>query len=270
LAEVLWTKPENKNETDFLNRLQKHFSLLDKWNVNYAKALYKVEQKVTASEKANEVKLELKANPSLGSIYYTKDGTEPTPNSMKYESLIALTNDQTIKTALYSNNTLKGKVSTKNYIIHKATGKPVTFKTAPSKSYRGDGEFTLVNGIIATRPRINEQWLGWNGKDLEAVINLGKEETISEITTGFLKDELNWIYLPIEIEFLVSNDGVKFMSVTKIASDNLDQERFASARFKTRETKYIKVIAKNFGKIPSGKPGAGADSWLFCDEIIVK
>lgn len=270
LAEVLWTKQENKNETDFLNRLQKHFLLLDKWNVNYAKALYKVEQKITPSDKTDGVSLELKANPVLGDIYYTNDGKEPTTNSYKYESAVTLSNDQTIKAALFKDNTLKGKVSSKDYIIHKATGKQVTLKTAPSKSYKGDGEFTLVNGVIATRPRISEQWLAWSGRDLEAVINLEKETSITEITAGFLKDELSWIYSPKEIEFLVSNDGITFISVAKMTSDNLDQERFASIRFKARDTKYVKVIAKNFGKIHSGKPGAGSDSWLFCDEIIVK
>lgn len=270
LAEVLWTKPENKNETDFLNRLQKHFLLLDKWNVNYAKTLYKVEQKITPSEKSNEVKLELKSNSSLGNIYYTKDGTEPTPNAMKYKTAVALSNDQTIKAALFKDNVLKGKVSNKSYLIHKATGKPVTLKTAPSKSYKGDGEFTLVNGVVATRPRINEQWLAWSGKDLEAVIDLKSQESISEISVGFLKEELNWIYLPKEVELFVSENGTKFRSIAKIRSENLDQERFASVHFKACKAKYIKVIAKNFGKIPSGKPGAGSDSWLFCDEIIVK
>lgn len=270
LAEVLWTKSQNKNETDFLARLQEHFLLLDKWDVNYAKALYKVEQKVSASDKPQEIKLELKANPSLGDIYYTLDGTEPNPSATKYQSALNVSKDQTIKAALFKEKSLKGKVSAKSYVIHKATGKQVTLKTAPSKSYKGDGAFTLVNGVVATSPRINEQWLGWNGYDLEATINLGKEESISEISVGFLKEELNWIYLPKEIEFFVSNDGVKFNSIAKITSNRLDQERFANVRFKILKAKHVKVIARNFGKIPSGKPGAGSDSWLFCDEIIIK
>jgi hexosaminidase len=34
--------------------------------------------------------------------------------------------------------------------------------------------------------------------------------------------------------------------------------------------RYVKVLAKNTGIIPSGKPGAGNPSWLFVDEIEVK
>lgn len=266
LAEVLWTRPELKNETDFLTRLQEHFLLLDKLNVNYAKALYKVEQKISQGK---NIQLELKANPSLGDIHYTMDGTAPNLKSPTYQSPLELTKSVTVKAALFKNAELKGKISAKSYVINKATNKEVTLKDPPSKSYKGHGSFTLVNSVIATLPRISEQWLGWNGNDLEAIINLKEEQDVSEMTVGFLKDELNWIYLPKEIEFLISKDGVNFNSIGKVSSENINQERFAIATIKTQKAKYVKIIAKNFGKIPSGKPGAGSDSWLFCDEIII-
>jgi hexosaminidase len=36
-----------------------------------------------------------------------------------------------------------------------------------------------------------------------------------------------------------------------------------------QSARYIKVIAKNYGMIPDGKPGAGNKAWLFADEIQV-
>jgi hypothetical protein len=36
------------------------------------------------------------------------------------------------------------------------------------------------------------------------------------------------------------------------------------------KTRFIKVVAKNYGLIPSGEPGAGNKAWLFADEIEVK
>lgn len=269
LAEVLWTPKEKRNETDFLNRLQTHFLLLDKLDINYAKAIYKVEQKINPSTKANTIELELKANPSLGNIYYTTDNSEPNLNSPIYKSPINIKQNVTVKAGLFKNNELQGKVSVKDYSINKATNKSIALKTPASKSYSGDGNFTLVNGVIGTLPRMSNQWLAWNGNDLDAVINLGKEEEISEITIGFLKEELSWIYLPQEIEYLTSNDGLQFTSIGKITSNEISQERFASLHIKIK-TKYLKVVAKNFGKIPSGKPGAGENSWLFSDEIIIK
>ena len=270
LSEVTWSPKENRNETDFLNRLQTHFLLLDKLGINYAKAIYKVEQKVTAAPKSNSILLELKANPSLGTIYYTTDDSDPKEISKSYTSPITLSKDATIKAALYKNKELKGKISVKKYDINKATNKPITLKTPASKSYSGDGSFTLVNGVVATLPRISNQWLGWNGNNMEAIINLEKEESFSEINVGFLKEELSWIYLPKEVEYFVSNDGIQFTSIGKISANEISKERFATLSIKSVKAKYVKIIATNFGKIPSGKPGAGEDAWLFCDEIQIK
>lgn len=270
LAEVVWSPKEKRNETDFLNRLQTHFLLLDKLGINYAKAIYKVEQKVNPSSKSNSIKLELQANPSLGTIYYTTDNSDPREISNQYKTPITISNDVTIKAVLFKNNELKGKISERNYVINKATNKPIKFKTQANKSYSGDGNFTSVNGVTASLPRINNQWLGWNGNDLEGIVNLEKTEDVSEITVGFLKEEVNWIYLPKEVEYFTSIDGKNFTSVGKINSNEISNERFATLQLKTTKAKYVKVIAKNFGKIPSGKPGAGENAWLFCDEIQIK
>lgn len=267
LTEVLWTPKEIKNETDFLTRLQKHFLLLDKLNINYAKALYKVEYKISPSTKTKHIALELNANSSLGEIRYTTDGTTPTTASLLYQSPIELEKDITITSALFKNKELKGKIASRNYSINKATNKPITLKTPPSKSYNYGGGFTLVNGVVAKLPRVNNEWLGWGGNDLEAIIHLENKEDISNIQVGFLNEELSWIYLPKTVEFFVSDDGKTFTSIgTSIIKDN----RFATLQFNTLKTTYVKIIATNFGNIPSGKPGAGEKAWLFCDEIQIQ
>ncbi len=270
LAEVLWTPKEIKNETDFLKRLEKHFLLLDKLNVNYAKALYNIEFKISSSAHTKNVQLELLANEYLGTIYYTIDGTEPTMHSTKYEKPIELLKDVTVKAALYKNELLKGKITTRSYQINKATNKAIMLKNPPSKSYNFGGSFTLVNGVVATLPRVNNQWLAWNDTDLEATINLEKEQEINSIQIGFLNEELNWIYLPKEIEFLYSTDGVNFKSMETIHAKQIKDNRFATITPKTLKASYIKIIAKRYGAIPSGKPGAGENAWLFCDEILIK
>jgi hexosaminidase len=39
--------------------------------------------------------------------------------------------------------------------------------------------------------------------------------------------------------------------------------------FQTINTRYLRILIKNFGKIPAGNPGAGTPAWLFVDEIEV-
>ena len=34
--------------------------------------------------------------------------------------------------------------------------------------------------------------------------------------------------------------------------------------------KYVKILAKNYGNLPSGHPSEGKPAWLFVDDIIIK
>ena len=40
--------------------------------------------------------------------------------------------------------------------------------------------------------------------------------------------------------------------------------------FAANNVRYIKVVAKNWGEIPAGNPGAGMKAWLFVDEIEIQ
>lgn len=270
LAEVVWTPKEQRNETDFLVRIQKHFLLLDLLGYNYAKSLYRIAAKTAPSEKAGSVRLQLKANAMLGAIRYTTDGTEPGPGATLYQQPITISKDLTVKSALFKNGEMKGSVLSGSYHINKATNASVTLKEAPHKTYSSGGAFTLVDGETATLPRISEQWLAWSGNDMEALIKLEKEESIHEIEAGFLHDELSWIYFPEAVEIFASADGIKYTSIGKAEIDRSNGARFAKLKLNPANIRYIKIIAKNRGKIPAGKPGAGENAWLFCDEIIIR
>jgi hexosaminidase len=40
--------------------------------------------------------------------------------------------------------------------------------------------------------------------------------------------------------------------------------------FRPVDARYIRISAKNPGIIPAGNPGAGKNSWIFFDEIIIE
>jgi hexosaminidase len=154
---------------------------------------------------------------------------------------------------------------------NKATGKKVTLKNQPSNKYPGDGAFTLVNGIEATvNPNWSSaEWLGFNGIDLELIIDLGKIDTINKVTVGFLFDKLSWIYPPQSMQILISNSGRNYDDAGTVLI-NSDLKRIPVAMLPTIKTgRYIKIVAKNYGLIPPHNPGAGSKPWLFVDEIAI-
>jgi hexosaminidase len=68
-----------------------------------------------------------------------------------------------------------------------------------------------------------------------------------------------------------SNDGINYSILGKSSefkSDTLTMG-WITVSFPQTNARYIKLLAKNYGEIPDGQPGAGNKAWLFADEIRV-
>jgi hexosaminidase len=270
LSEVLWTPPEKKNYQHFKDRLRKHFELLDELKINYSKAVYDLGVKYSQAKNKEGLSVELSAPFSNSEIHFTVNGNEPGLYSQKYSSPLILKNSVTLKAAYFENGVKQGNTFIQEFSINKATGKDITFINQPRKRYSVGEAFSIVDGVTGKLPWSGRDWLGFLGDDLNATIDLGREEEISHVIVDVLSAELSWIYLPKEIEIFVSSDGVHYVSVKKVGWEILkNYERNVDIGFDKINAKYVKIIAKNFGKIPSGKPGEGTDAWLFVDEISV-
>lgn len=275
LSEVLWTPKENKNYDDFISRVFINFKLLDRVKCNYAKSIYAVNYTILPSENLTGVKVQLSSNLKDKTIYtefypgvYVFDMYEGEPIPVYTKEIVVE------KNTLIDAYTSEGKVTTSiNLHFNKATGKNISLTTPPAKKYEADGAFTLVNGIVATtKPNWSRaEWLGFQGTECEAIIDLGKTDTISKVTVGYLEDKLSWIWIPSAIEISVSDDGKIFTSVKKSDQTELmTNTRNAVLNITPQYARYVKVRINDYGTIPPSNPGAGKTAWLFVDEISVE
>jgi hexosaminidase len=157
--------------------------------------------------------------------------------------------------------------------FNKATGKQITLKNEPSKSYPGDGAFTLVNGVQNEKGMgRSKEFLGFSGTDCEAVINLGVFGEVSSVTLHALRSEGSWIYAPAYFEAYASQDNMYYsrLGTTSEFKEGENGNGTMTIQFDKTNTQYIKIIVKNYGLIPPGKDGAGNAAWLFVDEVEVK
>jgi hexosaminidase len=270
LAEVLWTPPEKKDYNNFKNRLKYHFGLFEKLKINYSKAIYDISAKYLQTDTKEGIAIELSAPFSNSEIHYTTNGVEPDINSEKYSAPVILKKSSTLKVSYFENSVKQGNTFVQEFHINKATGKDIVLLTEPRKRYSVGGAFSLIDGVTGRLPWSGRDWLGFLGDDLNATVDLGKMQCISEVIIDVLDAELSWIYLPKEIEILISSDGVNYKPVKKVNLEYIDKfERNVKIDFKKVDTRFVRVIAKNFGKIPSGNPGEGTDAWLFVDEISI-
>lgn len=271
LAEVLWTPSEKKNYIDFKYRLKKHFEILDLMKINYSKAIYGLSVKYKQAPDKNGIVVEITAPFSNSEIYFTTNGSESDLKSQKYSDLIILKNSCLLKAAYFENGIKQGNAFIQEFKINKATGQKITLLNQPKKRYSLGGAFSLVDGVTGILPWSGRDWLGFLGDDLNAIIEFKKKTKISKVIIDVLSAEQNWIYLPKEIEIFISTDGVKYESVKKVDMDYIkNYERNVEINFDKVNAEFVKVVAKNFGKIPAGKPGEGTDAWLFVDEISIE
>ena len=270
LSEVLWSKKVDRNYTNFVKRLTQHFTLLDSLHINYAKSIYELKTIVKSNEN-NGLKLEISTPFDQSGIRFTTDGSIPTINSQKYFSPIFITESKTIKAAYFENEMLKGNPIERKFNFSLSTGKKIDLKNPPSEYYKGDGAFTLVNGINGDQAKHGFNWLGWSGKDLDAVVDFEKKESFSEINFQAVNKPESWIYLPKQILVFISNDGINFSNVSTLSTDEiLKSGGKINIHFQKQESRFVKIVSECSGKIAEGKPGAGENAWMFIDEISIR
>jgi predicted alpha-1,2-mannosidase len=140
--------------------------------------------------------------------------------------------------------------------------------------YTGGGDLALIDFINGGIDFRAGGWQGYEGVNLIATIELEKKRSISELGIRFLQDENAWIFMPLEVEFYVSDDGVDFTPVGVVFNNISYKQKGTLKRTFKLETnvkaKFVKVVAQNRGTCPSDHKGAGGKSWIFADEITIK
>ena len=282
LSEVLWSQKEKRDWKDFERRLPAIMKRYEFWRANYSTAYYDLQTYILPNKNNTGILLSAKAKDSLTTVaialrsdYLLKEnisaGKESTTFNIDNSNDVLFSSDY-VFVAIKEGKIISQRIQ--RFHFNKATGKKITLKDEPSSNYPGSGAFTLVNGVITERGlNQSSEWLGFLGKDIEAVIDLGKEEKINTIRLNVLKQENSSIYLPAFVEFFISGDGTNFTFVGKVTPDAngvWKDERRIEQRLNNTSAKYIKVLAKNYGIIPAGKPGAGTPAWVFADEIEVE
>lgn len=229
-----------------------------------------IEPEISSFSNSTDVKL--KSDTKNAKIFYTLDGTEPDQNSILYKDVITITNTTLISAIAVTSDDKKSLPVSKWF--NKAKYK-IDYKTNYSDKYPANGYLTLVDGKISVPNFNNGEWLGFNGDDLDVIIDLEQVTNISQVDAGFLSDTRSFIFLPEFIDVSFSVDGVSFSNPLNI-SNNIpinknDKQRISfNQNVDGIKARYVHIIAKNIGICPDWHKGAGEKAWIFCDEITIK
>ncbi|MVM35418.1 family 20 glycosylhydrolase [Spirosoma sp. HMF4905] len=268
VAEIAWSQRQNRNYPDFLRRLRLQEILLKRLNVQYANRFDELTDSVTVTS-AGSVQLRLSTTLPGATIRYTTDGTNPILSSATYTQPIDIRQTETIKAVVFLSNQQQGRVFQKALTISKATGKLVMFTTEPSGNYKPVSPLVAVNGVAGTSRYNTGEWIGFQGKDADVLIDLQSTLSISSIGTHILNYHWQRMWAPDTLSVAVSDDGKTFREVYQQTQFPINGINPVNATFPPTQARYVRIRATNKGIIPSGEYGAGGKAWLLLDEFRV-
>ena len=270
VSETAWSNSP-KNMNSFLDRLSSLTDRYDEESYNYGKHIFDVRKKLIRDTVSNTQLLEL-SSLGNGRIYYTSDGSEPTENSLLYKNAIPIDKSMEIRACVYRNGK-KTKTLKQNYSFNKATLKPIVLNKKSYPDYTFNGANLLNDGLTGEKNYRSGYWLGYNGEDLSATIDLENISSISKLELGTLVSTADWIFRPVSIVISVSNDGNEYKTIKdhilpESESDVFEIERH-SLMFDPIDARYVRIDVFSLRNIPDWHPAKGKPAFIFVDEISI-
>ncbi|MFT5102716.1 MAG: putative alpha-1,2-mannosidase [Candidatus Latescibacterota bacterium] len=214
-----------------------------------------------------ETTIILNVSSNDANILYSLNGSEYKP----YTAPITIYEASNLRTYSERNGEKSPELTTQFYKIDPNLS--VKLETRYANQYNAGGNDALIDGIRGSKDFRTGAWQGYWGKDVVAIVDLGSIKPIDTISVNFLEDQGSWIFFPSEVECYVSDSRTfnKTLPPQKIdAGIPADESGIKTIKFSTQgyNARYIKIVAKNFGKLPEWHLGGpDGDAWIFVDEI---
>ncbi|MCF7824543.1 MAG: family 20 glycosylhydrolase [Candidatus Marinimicrobia bacterium] len=275
LSEVQWSDKGQRDWEDFQQRLQSLFPRFDALGWNYSQGTFLVEIFPGRIDNEGMIEVELTSEQPNLDIRFTRDGSVPRASSEHYTEKLRLKEDVQVRAALFEGNKRMGRVIQRDFAFHRAVDAGTSYKFKYHPRYQAGGDRGLVDGILGTTNFQDGFWQGFEGNDLELIIDLGGTQDVFRTELNFLQSINSWIFMPEYIEVSLSGDGENWELIKRVVNEVPETNEVVTiqrltADFPTMQTRFIKVLAKNRGVCPGWHPGAGNKAWIFCDEVIVK
>jgi predicted alpha-1,2-mannosidase len=234
---------------------------------------------IQAESKAfkDKMQIELFSQNAKDAIYFMindKDDFLAKKQFVQYSKPFEITQSSTIQAYVKLSEEKSNTISAT--FFKKPNNYSINIKSKYNPQYHAGGPEGLLDGILGTENWRKGDWQGYQSQDFEAVVDLQGVKEVAEVSARFLQDQRSWILMPKKVEYYVSEDNVNFTFFGSVA-DALDPKieensilNFTSKETKGKKARYVKVIAKNFGKLPEWHQGAGGDAFIFIDEITIK
>lgn len=276
LSQCLWSESKPPYENFVQSFIHYHQEYLNLHQVNFSKAIHYPKMIIERAEEGVNVHFsgadpQVNYDVQIGSQYLRGDeyyhGAQ-SGNNEESAYIGRTINNDVIYYKLKVSNPVLGDSLEFNLRSTNSLGMPIELITPPHPKYNNNGSLNLVDGIYGGMPWKGSEWLGFRVPDIEMIVDLENDTSLSEIRIGLMDQPGSWIYLPESVEIYKSSDRnnwTKFVDAS--VPQNMYDGMFVSHAAELTSVHYVKIVLHAMKEIPKGKEGAGTIPWTFIDEI---
>ena len=197
---------------------------------------------------------------------------ENQPQVFRKDSSFVITANSTITVSNVRNGE-KGLSSTANF-YKRPNNWGVKLLSTYNAQYDAGGIEGIADGLKGDENWRKGRWQGFQDQDFEVIIDLKTITAFNQVKVGFLQDTRSWIIMPTAMTIETSADGITWQQFGKV-QNNIPADDYTSRRQELGieqpgQARFIRIKAKNFGKLPDWHQGAGYPAFIFTDEIIIQ
>jgi alpha-L-rhamnosidase len=209
-------------------------------------------------------------------IRYTTDNSTPTEKSRIYEGRLEIAKSAVVRAKAFKSGYRSSYEDRAEVDIHgkRMPVKSITHITRYTTDYAvARGDSALIDGEEGSMSYIDKKWVGYRKDDMEVILDMGKPVSIHQISMRFISSPKVWVFLPKGIQISTSNNLDRFEEAAQAhygKPKEIYDIRKYSFPLNNIKARYIKVRAKNIGKLPAWHSLVGNDAYMFVDEICVE
>jgi len=213
-------------------------------------------------------------------VVYTLETRDSSPEQKEYKGPFYIKEDAVINARVFHNGNYYA-TTTDTLIYHKGIGHLYKLNSEYSPyhpSYDGGGKMGLLDGRQGSASNLTSgRWQGYSGQNIDIELDLGNVQSVSSFSMGFFQNTESWVIFPRKVEVYSRNSLTEKYKLVTMLNNTIAPEvkgnlkQVLESGFTDLQTRYIKVVAYNYGKLPEWhRAGSSYDSMIFADEIIIR
>jgi len=271
LAEIAWLAEGKKDWGKFRAKMLAITERYKKIGINFAPSAFRPNISFNLNRETKNIEVNIDSELET-EIYYTIDGSQPTPETAtKYSTPFEIKKSTTLKAISVRDHKVLTETEEMDAIMHKARGAKVTIEPEPTGKYRAKGGYTLVDTEFGGTKWGNGKWLGILQTDFTATIEFDESTEISKIGYNCIEQAGAGIFFPVGLELSASDDGKNYRSLkTWKTSREKPSIKTTSGEVWTIEVDFKPTICRYLQMKTIYPRRNDSGVFIFVDELIVE